>query len=329
VAVADDAKSEAEKEEARRRAAAEWKRQWKLKNPDKVKKYREEHRSRDPEAWRKKHRDQERARLARKRAEEAQREAVRQRARDWYAENSDRHLEYQRQYRARKRAEDPEGYREAKKERNKRWRDAHRDAENAKLRQKYRDNPEAKQQQASRYYATHAEDVKARRRAYYAAHREKELEKQRQWREREKRRRDAGLPPRRIHRVLKAERIENTRAAETFFTKTYTPVQLDALRQEGVAPFEEATPPELYEAWVRDCERARAAYRNAHGPSRQPDPAATRRAAERAREEERLYAIARAINDQLRHGPRPTHPHPGIGDAPTTPPATQHRGMTR
>jgi hypothetical protein len=301
---------------ARAARKAEALRQWKRDNPDKIKQYRDT--ARATEASKIKRREQERARRERIRADEQRREAARARARQWYAANRDRHLEAQRQYRAAQRAADPDAYREAKRERNQRWRDRHRERENAKRREKYRADPERKRANAARYYENNAEKVKARRRDYYARNRDAQLKKQRAWRAREKRRLDVGLPPYRIHRTPRVERDANAAAAAMFFSRALTSEEVDAVLLEM------KTPPELVAAFARDSARARAEYRHATAPKR-PAPVSS---AVRDREIARLDAIGRAINDQLRHGPR-TPTHASDDTPPSTPLPAPTRGLTR
>jgi hypothetical protein len=305
---------------ARAARKAEQVRQWKRENPDKVKQYRDKARATD--AARIKHRDQERARRERIRAEEERREAARARGREWYASNRERHLEAQRQYRAAQRAADPAGYREGKRERTKRWRDGHRERENAKLREKYRADPEPKRASAARYYENNAEKVKARRRDYYARNRDAQLEKQRTWRAREKRRLNVGLPPYRIHRTPKAERDANLAAAEMFFSRARTQEEVDTMLLELKSP------PELVAAFERDSARARAEQRQATAPKRPPPTQRSTIDVDRAREIERLEAIGRAINDQLRCAPR-TPTHASSDAAFSTPVSAPTRGLTR
>jgi hypothetical protein len=311
---------------ARAARKAEAQREWKRNNPDKVKAYQDAFRAKHADRLRAANRERERERYAKARAERERRAAARERARDWYAQNRERHLEYQRQYRAAKRAEDPDAYRAAKNERNKRWNARHREAVAAKAREKHRDNPEVKREQAARYYAAHAEEVKARRRAYYASHREAQLAKQREWRRREKRRLEAGLPPRRIHRVSRADRERHAAAADDFFARSYTTDEIKVIR--GDTP----TPQRLLAEWKRQSAQHRAAFRHAAAPRPTPDLATEARvaaAAARAQEDARLDAIARAINDQLRGRPRPVASPPGAIDAPLAIPQTTTRGMTR
>ena len=256
---------------------------WKEANPDKVKAYRQRYRENHLEESRAKNREQERARQARLREEKHRLETRRAYMRDWYAKNRDHYLTYQREYRAAQKAADPEKYRETMRERNKRWRDGHREQENAKLRAKYRDDPDVKAKRAANYYMTHTDEVRARRRAHYAANRERERATQeryrarrevpprcrppgapraahlaraatRRYRARQKFYREAGLPPRGVSRTTRDERLANTAAADEFFTRYRTWEQRQEMRREL------RTPPELLAAWMRDCKRARAAH---------------------------------------------------------------------
>jgi hypothetical protein len=129
------------------------------------------------------------------------RDARRQYARDYYARHRDEQREYQRQARAKQRAQDPDAYRERVRARNKRWRDKHREQANAHQREKYHADPEKRRRRRREAYARNPEEQRARRRAYYAANKEKSLAAQQRWRDREKRRVEAGLPVRRLHRV--------------------------------------------------------------------------------------------------------------------------------
>ena len=191
----------------------EYKRAWREHNAAHIREYRA--------AYDAAHPDEKRAE-ARRYAEKKQRERRRKQARQassqkYYEANKAKHHEYTRQWRLRKLAEDPDGYRAARALIQRRWYEKHRDERNAKLRAEHRENPEVKRAAARAYYAAHAEEQKAKRRAYYAANREKVLASNRAWKDREKRRRDAGLPPRRLHTTPAAERRANTAAADAFF----------------------------------------------------------------------------------------------------------------
>lgn len=301
--------------EANRETVAARLRAWKAANPEKVKEYRARFRERHLEQVRRENREGERRRAAKRRTANAAAERRRVRARERYAQDPAGNLEYQRQRRAAQRAADPDGYREAKRARNKRWQDRHRDEQNAKRRQKHRDNPDAKRESAARYYQTHGEQVRERRRAYYHANREAQLEKQRQWRAREKRRRDAGLPPRRLHRTAAAERAANRGAAAEFFERERTPEHVAILRNEL------RTPGDVIARWERDSERARIASAIAADEDithpltaaqmrrREREHAAQQRQVAREVEEARMDQIAKTINDRLRTHPRPAQSH--------------------
>jgi hypothetical protein len=290
---------------------------WKDANPDKVKAYRERYRENHLEESRAKNRERERERQARLREEKHRREARRAYMRDWYAKNREHYLTYQREYRAAQRAADPEKYRETMRERNKRWRDGHRAQENAKLRAKYRDDPEVKAKRAAKYDKTHTDEVRARRRASYAANCERERATQARYRAREKFRRDAGLPPRHVQRTPREVRLANTAAAEEFFTRPRTGEDIARLRTEL------HTPPELLAAWMRDCKQARAAHHLAEEKEMHARVGAELRSAPKPPtpeqiEEARLDAIGKQINEHLRpkapprrvHHLDPAAPHP-------------------
>jgi len=303
-------------------------RRWKSEHPEKIKEYRDRFRANHLERIRKENRERERARTAKARRAAAAAERRRVKGRARYAADPKTHRDYQRERRRAQRAADPEGYREAKKQRNKRWRDSHKDEQNAKLRAKHRDNPEIKRAAAERYYAEHGDEVRERRRAYYWANREKQLEKQRLWRAREKRRRELGLPPRRLHRVTASERAANASAADEFFTRARTPEEVKAIRREPKTSARELA------RWHRSSARARlAAGIDADSDAIRPVTTSRRRESEReaaarrkreadAAEAARMDAIAREINDRLRHEPRrsPTTRRRPVRTA--TPPST-------
>ncbi|WP_341977767.1 hypothetical protein [Microbacterium sp. LWO13-1.2] len=245
---------------------------------------------------------------------EARIESRRAYARDYYAEHREELLEKQRQYRAAQRARDPERYKELRRGRAKRWRDGHKERENAKGRAKYRANPHHELERRAKYYAENAEEIKARRRARYAENREKELAKQTAWRDREKRRRELGLPVRRLHVSTADDVAANDAAANAFFAQTWGK---RAINRMVKGP---PTPPELLAAFKRQNKRIRAATiladkrevlerlekelgRTPPGPKPKP-----RRSAKEI-EEERLDAIGKRINDQLRHREPPRRPH--------------------
>jgi hypothetical protein len=246
--------------------------------------------------------------------EKLQREERRRYAREYYAKHREEHLDYQRQRRAAQREKDPDGYRKRAKERTKRWRDKHRDEVNAKIRDKYHADPERHRKRRRDEYSANPEEQRARRREYYAKNKEKQNAANRAWRDREKRRREVGLPTSRIHRTTGDERFANIAAADDFFARTWTDDELvEALKSI-------ATPPEVWAAWKRDCLKARATYHLAEqkeelarlqkelgrakpGPKPRPHPTPEEF------EEARLEAIGRQINERLRHREPPRQPH--------------------
>lgn len=245
---------------------------------------------------------------------EARIESRRAYARDYYAEHREELLEKQRQYRAAQRARDPERYKELRRGRAKRWRDGHKERENAKNRAKYRANPHRELERRAKYYAENAEEIKARRRARYAENREKELAKQAAWRDREKRRRELGLPVGRLHVSTADDIAANDKAANAFFAQAW---KKRAINRMLKGP---PTPPELLAAFKGESKRIRAASiladkwevlerlekelgRKRPGPEPKP-----RRTAKEI-EEARMDAIAKKINERLRHREPPRRPH--------------------
>jgi hypothetical protein len=312
--------------EAHAEHIAKSKKEWVNRNTDRIKQYRE--------TYAQGHRDQINARAReyerRKRAEaravqEAQDKKERRRAysRDYYAKNREAYLEQQRQLRAKRKTEDPDRYRAQARARNNRWYDTHRDERNEKLRKEYAENPEALRAKARAQYAKHADEVVAKRRAAWAANPEGSRERQRVQRERLRRRRDAGLPTKALHRVTRRETATNDTAADAFFARRRTTREIERmLRGPTLVPSSDhrRTPPDLIAAFKRDCLYARTAYDEAS-----PDGnAAARRArqalhaaaeeqrrlreqertAQKAREDARLDAIARQVNERLRTASR-------------------------
>lgn len=237
--------------------------------------------------------------------EQARKEARRAYMRDWYAKNRDQQADYQRQYREAQRDKDPEKYRTAKRARTQRWRDNHKDEVNAKLREKYRADPEKHRERRRQFYEENAERIRQERRERYAANKAKELERQRAWRDRERRRRDAGLPAYRLHRTPREERIANRAAADAFFSRTWTQEELvEAHKSIAITPQEWA-------AWRRDCDKARALHALSERAEelqrlqkelnrKRPGPK-PKHPTEQELEEARMDEIARGINARLRH----------------------------
>lgn len=235
-------------------------------------------------------------------------------ARGYYAKNREELLDYQRRYRQAQREKDPERFHELKRARAKRWRDRHTDQVNAYQRAKYRRDPQVHKERRARYYADHAEEIKAKRRERYEQNKAKELAAQQSWRDREKRRRDAGLPVRRVHPVNGEEIERNANAANEFFARTWNGDDLQQIRNGP------PTPPELFAAFKRDCLKARATHHLAEQREElarlqkelgraKPGPKPKDRRIEQQHEEARLDEIGRQINERLRHREPPRRVH--------------------
>lgn len=308
---------------------AEYKRRWREANAEHIRAYRAAYRAEHLEEIRAKNRERMRERYGRDKAEREERDERRKRARERYAATREQYLEAQRAYRAAQKARDPEGYRQAKNQRNKRWWHKNRDRENAKLRQKNRDNPGINRDRSAAYYEQNAESIKASRRASYAANREEKVALQQAWRAREKRRKEAGLPPRRLHHVEADKRRETHTAADEFFARTWTAEEVNRIRDH------DPTPDDLLAKLKRDHARARADWHRVHGSAKAPPtPEEAERmrldaihAAAKTAEDARLDAIAREINDRLRAQPRRRSPFESDPSAPHAAPGSPSGGL--
>lgn len=310
----------------------EIKRAWRERNADHIREYRA--------AYNEEHRDEVLAQRreymkgynARRTAERRRTLAKRASSKKYYEANKDKHHQYERAWRARKLAEDPEAYRARRAAYQRLRRERTKEADNAKLRARRRANPEANRAAQREYYARNAEKLKAQKRAHYHAHREEALARNRAWKEREKRRREAGLPPRRLHPTSATQREANAAAADAFFARPRAKEEITQLRRKPKPPQAavERTPDELIAAFERASQRARVEHllgtdagfadRRRVGEARrwlaaqQPSARAQRQAVEDAR----LDEIGRQVNDRLRskEAPRRRHhldpaaPHP-------------------
>lgn len=256
--------------------------------------------------------------------ETARRERKRTYARNYYASNRDRILAQHKEARVRSKAADPDRYREMAYARTLRWRDSHRETLNQTQRDRRQANPGAAADASRRYYEKNREQVLQRKRERYAANHAQARAKANAYYTREARRRKAGLPPRRLHPVSRADRVANGVAADEFFSRTYSGRALNEMLLGSKQP----TPPELLAAWKRDCLRARAAHHQATAEPATPpsarDELRIARLAAKAAEDARLDAIGRAVNARLRHErvaallPDPTAPHQA-GASPNSP----------
>ena len=294
---------------------AEYKRAWRERNREHLAEYRGKYGEENREKIREANREYMRRQSEKERAEIERRERKAEKARERYHADIEASRAKARDYLQQKRTEDPDGYREGKKRRNAAWREGHKDEINAKLREKNLRDPSKKRARAQRDYELHGDERRAARRQSYQKNRDRELAKQKQWRDRERRRIEVGLPVRRLHKVAPAERDQNAADATAFFARPVTPKLREQLKAEL------ATPQHLIDALRRDWARIRSADYARRNPETSSDTLRRREA-----EDVRLDAIARDINDRLRRTPR-REPQRGADPAYQPPSATDSGGL--
>ncbi len=292
--------------------ARQQKAQWRRDNADHIRAYRARydaaHRDRKNELARESlARVKERRLREQEKGKESERRvaARRERQREYNAVNREKQNEQHRQRAAERRAEDPESFKQRQREKQARWRENHRDEVNAARRRRRAAEPERYRQAAREYYDDHREVILAHMRADYAKNREVKLADAAQ----KRKRRDAGLPASRRHRVTRDDQVRNTRSADAFFARSWTDSELRQIREREIL------------ASRVESSRIREAHRRVLTRNTRAGQEAACRVQTRA-EEERMDAIARGINDRLRRFPRRTPPaglHPPT-PAPTTGP---------
>ena len=215
---------------------------WNEAHPD----YYREYRERNRESIREKGRQRERERYRRKKAEAEQRRRDADRARNWAQQNPGKRREQRRRYVDK----DPERYRAQQLAYY--YRNRERILQNARERRLA--DPEKRREQQRRWQQANPEKVAENQRRYRSspATAEKARAYNREWKRRERRRQQAGLPPRRLHTISEAERAANLAAATEFFARR-RPV---AERRRLMAHFEK-TPRPLLEQWMRESALAR------------------------------------------------------------------------
>ena len=279
--------------EKHREQHAEYTKRYRAEHAEEIAAYRQQWREKNLDAARAANRDNMRRKAAEERAAVERRDRKAAWARERYHTDVEASRAKARASRDRQREADPDRYREGKKRRRDTWREGHRDEINARLREKNLRDPSAKKAGAQRYYARHAEERKAYRRQYYQDNRERQLASQKRWRDRERRRIEAGLPVRRLHKVTPAERDQNAAVAQAFFARPLTPQLQEQLKVEL------STPQHLIDALHREWDRIRAVDYQRRHPETSSDTVRRREA-----EEARLDGIAQAINERLRLTPR-------------------------
>lgn len=301
---ASEADDSAETARARKRAAMN---AWREQNKDHVREYNRRWNAEHPDRVRELNRESAR------RATQRQRQVRERKERDrrYYIDNAERIRENSRAWRAARAAEDPEGFRQARSAQRREWwkRRPRELRERDALAARDRGDAPAARERSRAYYQRNADRINAAKREHLREHPEKRREYQQRWREKERARKAAGLPPRTLHRTTPAERAANRTAADAFFTKVYPASQIQQMRNGP------PTPPELLAQWNRESRRARATHLLAEQTELRdrlvnempPADRAAKMAEER--EQARLDAIGRAVNDRLRHRDPPRQPH--------------------
>ncbi|MGC5222619.1 hypothetical protein ACPW96_08470 [Micromonospora sp. DT81.3] len=229
-----------EDERAARHAAQ--RRAWNDAHPT----YYAEYRERNREYIRKTGRERERRRAQRERDEKARREKGIERAKEWARQ----HPEERQQARERYKQKHPEAYKQAQRDYYYRNRDAI--AERRRAREAA--DPEKANEAHRRTVARARETGRVSEWTPSPSQQESYRQRENEARRLHRRRARAGLPDRRLHQVLAAERRQNDAAAEAFFARKRSREELAQIREQDVP-----TPPELVQAWQHRSETRRAA----------------------------------------------------------------------
>ncbi|WP_439592629.1 hypothetical protein [Microbacterium sp.] len=208
--------------------------------------YYAEYRERNREDIRRKNRERERDRAQREREEKARRQKGIDRARAWAAE----HPEERQQARERYKQKHPDAYKQAQRDYYYRNRDAIAERRRAREAADPEKANEARRRAVDRARAAGRNPAWSPTPDQRATHRALENEARRL----QRRRARAGLPERRLHRVLAPERRHNDAAADAFFTQKRSGEDIARIRDQ-----DEPTPPHLVRAWRERSENRRVA----------------------------------------------------------------------
>lgn len=206
--------------------------------------YYAEYRERNREDIRRKNRERERERAQREREDMARRQKRVDRAREWAKE----HPEERQQARERYKQKHPEAYKQAQRDYYYRNRDAIAERRRASEAADPEKANEARRQAVARARAAGRVPEWTPSPSQQETYRQRENEARRLTRSRAR----AGLPDRRLHRVLAAERRHNDDAADAFFARKRSGDEVAQIRNQDVP-----TPPELIHALVRNSENRR------------------------------------------------------------------------
>lgn len=206
--------------------------------------YYAEYRDRNREDIRRKNRERERDRAQREREEKAHRQKGIDRARAWAAE----HPEERQQARERYKQKHPDAYKQAQRDYYYRNRDAIAERRRAREAADPEKANEARCRAVDRARAAGRDPAWSPTPDQRAKHRERENEARRL----QRRRAQAGLPERRLHRVLAPERRHNDAAADAFYARKRSRGEVARIREQDLP-----TPPELVHALEQRSETRR------------------------------------------------------------------------
>ncbi|GAA4345671.1 hypothetical protein GCM10023087_07870 [Microbacterium rhizosphaerae] len=243
-----------------------------------------------------------RAARVRREALAERRRAETERVRAWAAANPERVRANRRRW--------ADNNRERRKQINREYYQRNRDAILAKQRERNHVDPARRAEYNRRYAQAHPERKTAFNKAWRSdpENNKRHQEATKRWNDRERRRRELGMPARRIHKDPPETIRASQRDADAFFQRSWPAAEIRRIRREHGEP----TPPDLLAAWKADCASARLRFRLADDPefrerveARQATRAHERLERERVEQEAaRMDSIARAINDRLRGRPR-------------------------
>lgn len=206
--------------------------------------YYAEYRARNREDIRRKNRERERDRAQREREEKARRQKGIDRAKAWAKE----HPEERQQARARYKQKHPETYKQAQRDYYYRNRAAIAERRRAREAADPEKANEARRRAVDRARGVGRAPASSPTPDQRATYRERENEARRL----QRRRARAGLPERRLHRVLTPERRHNDAAADAFFSQKRGGEDIARIRDQ-----DEPTPPDLVHALQERSENRR------------------------------------------------------------------------
>ena len=180
----------------------------------------------------------------------------------------------------------------------------------AKAKERHEADPAVRQKRQQKYRQSHPDRIAAASAAWRSKPESKlrHQEATKRWEQREQRRRDVGLPPRRIHRRTPGDKQLDACNADAFFGRDWSRIRISDEPEHRLDP----TPPEMLDEWEKGCARARLRHRLRNDPAyreriehhREALQDHLRSQVRRLAAQARIDAVARAVNDRLRTAPR-------------------------